>query len=165
MFWLERRAAARYGWLMRFAALLVGLAFFALAAAAAEPTWHLSMQLYSLHEHTTQDDLTNNTPGIGIMRRTETNWMAGAGIFRNSIGRTAGYGYVGKQWPLGRVLAGAIAGVTHHYRFNNGGIVPLGAAVVTVPLNDRWSIDLVGIPPIRDFTYATLNFSVSWRFR
>lgn len=39
------------------------------AATAAEPTWHLSLQLYSLPEHTTQADLTNNTPGLGPMRR------------------------------------------------------------------------------------------------
>ncbi|MBA4136781.1 MAG: hypothetical protein C0518_05640 [Opitutus sp.] len=159
-----RSAPARYGWRMRFAALLAGLAF-PLAAAATEPTWHLTMQLHSFHEHTTRDNLTNHTPGLGVMRRTETHWLAGAGIFRNSIGRTAGYGYVGKQWPLGRVLAGGIAGVTHHYKFNNGGIVPLGAAVVTVPLNERWSVELIGIPRVRDFTYNTLNISVSWRFR
>lgn len=149
---------------MRFVALAAAL-LLPLACSATQPTWHLTLQLYSLHEHTAQDDLTNETPGIGLMRRTETHWLAGAGIFRNSIGRTAGYGYVGKQWPLGRVLAGGIAGVTHHYYFNDGGLVPLAAAVVTVPLNDRWSIDLIGIPRVRDYTYATVNFSVSWRFR
>lgn len=149
---------------MRFVALAAAL-LLPLAASASEPTWHLTLQLYSLHEQNSQDDLTNNTPGIGLMRRTESHWLAGAGIFRNSIGRTAGYGYVGKQWPLGRVLAGGIAGVTHRYHFNDGGIVPLAAAVVTVPLNDRWSIDLIGIPRVRDYTYATVNLSVSWRFR
>lgn len=136
-----------------------------LAAHAADATWHITAQLYSLHEHTTLDDLTNDTPGLGIMRRSPENYMLGAGIFRNSIGRTAGYAYVGKQWRLRRVLAGGIAGVTHRYHFNNGGIVPLGAAVVTVPLTDSLAIDLIGIPRIANYTYATLNFSVSWRFR
>lgn len=156
--------AARYGWPMRFVALAAAL-LLPLAVSATEPTWHLTLQLYSLHENTSQDDLTNETPGIGVMRRTESHWLAGAGVFRNSIRRTAGYGYVGKQWPLGRVLAGGIAGVTHNYYVNDGGIVPLAAAVVTVPLNDRWSIDLIGIPRVRDYTYATVNLSVSWRFR
>ncbi|MDI1248504.1 MAG: hypothetical protein PSV13_06435, partial [Lacunisphaera sp.] len=72
---------------MRFALLA---ALLATAAAAAEPTWHLSLQLYSLHEHTTQENLTNNTPGLGVLRVTENHWLAGAGIFRNSIARTAG---------------------------------------------------------------------------
>lgn len=134
-------------------------------ASAAEPSWHLSLQLYSLHEHTTQDDLTNHTPGLGLIRRTEDHWLAGGGIFRNSLGRTAGYGYLGKQWPVGAVLVGGIAGVTHRYNFNNGGIVPLGAAIVSVPLAERWSLDLAGIPRLKNYTYATLHASVSWRFR
>lgn len=133
--------------------------------AAAEPTWHLSLQVYSLHEHTRQDDLTNNTPGVGLVRRTPEHWLAGAGVFRNSLGRTAGYGFVGKQWPAGRVLLGGIGGVTHRYNFNGGGIVPLGAALATVPLNDRWSLEFIGIPRLKNYTYATLHVSASWRFR
>lgn len=147
---------------MRLLLLFCGLC---IALGAAEPTWHLTAQVYSVHEHTTHDDLTNDTPGLGVMRRSPTNYLLGAGIFRNSIGRTAGYAYGGKQWRLGRVLAGGIAGVTHRYRFNNGGVVPLGAAVVTVPLTESIAIDLVGIPRIANYTYATLNFSLSWRFR
>ena len=134
-------------------------------SGAAEPTWHLSLQLYSLHEHTTQNDLTNNTPGLGVMRVTENNWIAGAGIFRNSLARTAGYAYVGKEWPVGRVLVGGIAGVTHHYNFNDGGLVPLGGLLVTVPLADRWALDMIGIPRISGFTYNTLHFAVRWQFK
>lgn len=134
-------------------------------ALAVEPTWHLSLQLCSLHEHTTEADLTNNTPGIGVMRVTDDNWLAGAGIFRNSLGRGAGYAYIGKEWPLGRVLVGGIAGVTHHYNFNDGGLVPLGAALVTVPLNDRWALDFLGIPRLNGYTYNTLHVALRWRFR
>lgn len=134
-------------------------------SAAAEPTWHLTAQLYSLHEHTSQADLTNHTPGLGVLRRSPENFMLGAGVFRNSLGRTAGYAYLGKQWPIARVLVGGVAGVTHHYNFNRGGPVPLAAAVVTVPLSDSLALDLVGIPAISRYTYATLNFSLSWRFR
>lgn len=150
---------------MRAMRLLILFGCFGLAAHAADATWHLTAQVYSLHEHTTQADLTNDTPGLGIMRRSPENHLFGAGIFRNSIGRTAGYAYVGKQWRFRRVLAGGIAGVTHRYNFNNGGPVPLGAAVVTVPLTDSLALDLVGIPRIANYTYTTLNFSISWRFR
>jgi len=136
-----------------------------LTARAAEPTWHLSLQLGSLHEHTTETDLTNNTPGLGLMRVTENHWIAGAGIFRNSLARTAGYAYVGKEWPVGKVLVGGIAGVTHHYNFNNGGLVPLGGVLVTVPLADRWALDLIGIPRIGGYTYNTLHFAVRWQFK
>ena len=149
---------------MRKLTLLAGLVMFALNAGAAEPTWHLSLQLYSLHEHTAAIDLTNNTPGAGIMYRTD-DWFASVGVFRNSLARTAGYAYVGKQWPVGGVQLGGIAGLTHHYNFNHGGLVPLAAAVVSVPLAKRWALDLVGIPRISGYTYATLNFSVRWQFR
>lgn len=88
---------------MGFALLAVLLAT---AAASTEPTWHLPLQLYSLHEHTTETELANNTLGLGAMCVTEDNWLAGAGIFRNSVARIAGYAYIGKQWPVGRVLVG-----------------------------------------------------------
>jgi hypothetical protein len=102
--------------------------------------------------------------------RRQDNWLAGAGVFRNSIGRWAGYGYGGYQWPVvqlaaGPLRVGGIGGVTHHYYFNNGGPVPLAAAVITVPVTPTVAIDLVGIPRIKNATYATLNLSVSWRFR
>jgi len=147
---------------MRFLLLILCLVA---AATAAEPTWHLSLQLGSLHEHTTETDLTNNTPGLGLMRVTENNWIAGAGIFRNSLARTAGYAYLGKEWPVGKVLVGGIVGVTHHYNFNDGGLVPLGGVLVTVPLADRWALDLIGIPRISGYTYNTLHFAVRWQFK
>jgi hypothetical protein len=131
---------------------------------ASDPTWHLSVQTYSLHEHTSEIELHNTTPGLGLLRRQD-GWLAGAGVFRNSVGRWAGYGYGGYQWPVGPVLVGAIAGATHHYNFNNGGIVPLGAAVVTVPVSKAVALDFVAIPRVTNYTYATLNASVSWRFK
>jgi len=148
--------------------LLLLFAFVA-PVRAADPTWHLNVQAYSFHEHTTQDYLWNTTPGVGPIRRQD-NWLLGAGIFRNSIGRWAGYGYGGWQYPVfqfanGPLRVGGIAGVTHHYHFNDGGIVPLAAAVVTVPITKSIALDLVGIPRIKNATYATLNLSVSWRFR
>jgi hypothetical protein len=139
------------------------------SAHAADPTWHLNVQTYSFHEHTTETYLHNTTPGLGLIRRQE-EWLQGAGIFRNSVGRWAGYGYIGWQASVGKlpggpVRVGGIAGATHHYEFNEGGIVPLGAAVVTVPLTEMVAIDLVAIPRIKNATYATLNLSLSWRFK
>jgi hypothetical protein len=69
------------------------------------------------------------------------------------------------QLAAGPLRAGGIAGVTHHYFFNDGGIVPLAAAVVTVPIGKSLALDLVGIPRIKNATYATLNLSLSWRFK
>ena len=118
----------------------------ATVAAAAEPTWHLSLQLYSLHEHTTQTDLTNNTPGIGIMRVTEDNWLAGAGVFRNSLARTAGYAYVGKEWAVNR---------PGRHRQQLDAALPISTTAALcrsrprwspAPLADRWALDLIGIP-------------------
>jgi hypothetical protein len=131
---------------------------------AAAPTWHLEAQVYSFHEHTSEVDLHNTTPGLGVMRRHD-DWLQGVGVFRNSVGRWAGYGYVGWQKRIGPVRVGGIAGLTHHYNFNHGNIVPLGAAVVTVPVTPSLAIDLVGIPHLRNATYSTLNVSLAWRFR
>ncbi len=128
------------------------------------PAWYVAVQAYSFHEHTTQEDLRNDTPGIGMLRR-DGNWLLGAGAFRNSIGNWAGYGYGGYQWPLGAIRVGGIAGATHRYNYNNGGIVPMAAAVVSVPLSDKWEIELIGIPRVKDYTYTTLNVSIAYRFR
>lgn len=152
-----------------FRCLLLCALWGAVTAARADDqpqaSWHAVLHLHSLHESTTRADLTDHTPGVGVMRRTPEHWLAGAGIFRNSLGRTAGYGYVGRQWPLGPVLAGGIGGATHRYDYNDGGIVPLGAIVVTVPVDKNWAVHLLGIPRIRDFTYATLHLTVSRRVR
>ena len=149
---------------MRPILILLAVAAAAFSAHAADPTWHLSAQIYSFHENTSQDDLHNTTPGLGLIRRQD-DWLAGAGVFRNSIGRWAGYGYVGWQYPFKRVRIGGIAGITHRYLWNDGGIVPLAAAVVTVPVTKTLALDFVGIPHIRNATYATLNVSLSWQFK
>src|SRR5258708_19137348 len=96
---------------------------------------------------------------------TDDHWLAGAGIFRNRLARPAGYAYLGKEWAVGKVLVGGIAGMTHHYNFNNGGLVPLGGLLVTVPLTDGWDLDMIGIPRIGGYTYTTLHFALRWRFR
>jgi hypothetical protein len=152
--------------------LILGLAMATTCLAAADQppaasaaTWHLVAQVYSLHEHTTRAELTNSTPGLAVMRRTPEHWLAGGGVFRNSLGRTAGYAFVGKQWELGPVYVGGIGGVTHRYNYNNGGPVPLAALSITVPVHRDWAVELLGIPRIRDYTYTTLHFAVSWRFR
>ena len=53
--------------------------------------------------------------------------------------------------------------MTHHYYFNNGNIVPLVAAVMTIPATRAFAIDLVGIPRVGEAVYTALNFSLSWR--
>jgi hypothetical protein len=132
-------------------------------AATASPTWHLVVHAHSLHADTDDPDITDHTPGVGLMRRTENHWLVGGGVFRNSIGRTAGYFIGGKQWELGPVRAGAIGGITHNYRGNRGGLVPMAAGLVTVPLGERLALEFIAIPRVRDYTYATLNLSLSWR--
>lgn len=102
--------------------------------------------------------------------RRENDGLTGAGVFRNSLGRWAGYGYGGRQsslvqTPAGPIRLGGIAGATHHYFWNNGGIVPLAAMVLTIPLTKNFAVELLGIPRIRGATYATLHVSLSWRLR
>jgi hypothetical protein len=133
------------------------------AAPAADRTWHLVLHVHSLHESTSDPDITDRTPGLGVMRRTSEHWLLGAGVFRNSIGRTSGYLVGGKQWELGPVRAGGLAGLTHNYRGNDGGLVPLAAGLVTVPIGDRLALEFIAIPRVRDYSYATLNLSLSRR--
>ena len=144
--------------------LVLCLLLTASRAVASEPAWYLAVQTYSFHEYTSDEKLQNTTPGIGLIRR-QGDWLAGGGIFRNSIGRWAGYAYGGWQRPVGPVRVGGIAGVTHHYHANDGGPVPLAAALVSLPITPNVMIELVGIPRVKNFTYTTLNVSVAWRFK
>ena len=150
--------------LLRSLPLFFALIGLLVPARADEAAWYLAVQTYSFHEHTSDQYLYNTTPGIGVLRRQD-NWLLGAGVFRNSIGNWAGYGYGGYQWPLGPVRVGGVAGVTHRYNWNNGGIVPMAGAVVSVPLGKRFEIELIGIPRVSDYTYNTLNVTFSWRFK
>lgn len=138
-------------------------------APIVAPTWHVSLQTYSFHPQSEDADLHNTTPGLGLIRR-RGEWFQGVGIFRNSVGRWAAYGYLGWQraffaTPAGPLRLGAIAGLTHHYRYNDGGIVPMAAAVLTVPLTPTVAVDLIGIPRAGDAVYSAINISLSWRFK
>lgn len=157
------RSAWRLLTVFAIAAVVVGHAQSTLDAHAPV-RWYLDVQTYSFHEHTSDTYLHNTTPGLGLLRR-QNDWLLGGGVFRNSLGRWAGYAYGGWQWPVGPVLLGGIAGVTHHYNANHGGPVPLAAGVVTIPLGERWGLDLIAIPRVANYTYATLNVSISWRFK
>jgi hypothetical protein len=143
------------------AALLGGLLWG--GGAIAAPTWHVVAHLHSIHESTPDPAITDRTPGLGFMGRTPEHWLLGAGVFRNSLGRTAGYAVGGKQWELGPVRAGALAGLTHNYRGNDGGVVPLAAGLVTVPLGERLAAEFILIPRVRDYSYATFHVAASWR--
>ncbi len=160
--------------LLNFATVLLGAPMIRAEPSATEPSpshwsWYAAAQVYSFHEHTTDVYLHNTTPGLGLMARYD-DWLAGAGIFRNSLGRWAGLGYAGWQLPLGHfrsgpVRAGGIVGVSHHYKWHNGGPVPLAAGVLTIPLSQTVGVQLVGIPRVSRGTSATLNTSLTIRFR
>ncbi len=68
------------------------------------------------------------------------------------------------QCPL-RCTAAESRARTDHYNANHGGTVPVATAVVTIPLSERWAVDPIAIPRAANDTYATLNLSLSWRFR
>ena len=129
----------------------------------AAPTWHAVAHLHSIHEGTSDPAITDHTPGLGVMRRTTEHWLLGAGVFRNSIGRTSGYVVGGKQWEFGPVRIGGLGGLTHNYRGNDGGLVPMAAGLVTVPLGERLAAEFILIPRVRDYSYATFHMAASWR--
>jgi hypothetical protein len=142
---------------------LVVISLLSSGAAVAAPTWQVVAHLHSFHESTSDPDITDHTPGLGLMRRTPEHWLLGAGVFRNSLGRASGYAVGGKQWELGPVRAGALAGLTHNYRGNGGGVVPLATGLVTVPLGERLAAEFILIPRVRNYSYATFHIAASWR--
>jgi hypothetical protein len=94
-------------------------------------------------------------PGIGVLCR-ESDYLGGAGVFSNSVGRTSAYAIMGAQpWRVGGVRVGAFAGFATGYR---KGVVPVAAGYVTFGNG----VSLTLVPRIKNVTPATVGFSLEF---
>jgi hypothetical protein len=95
----------------------------------------------------------SETPGVGALCRRET-FLAGAGVYRNSVHRDTGYVAAGWQpWELGAMRIGGIAGIATGYRDYP---VPVAAVFLSV-----WHVHLTLLPKVPGATPATLGVSLT----
>ena len=100
-------------------------------------------------------------PGIGVLCR-KNDLLLGAGRYFNSVGRPSNYLITGYQpWHIGSVRFGAVAGVDDGYPFRDGHVIPLAAAVMSIPLS--WGDAHVLILPTVGKT-SPLTFQLSFTF-
>jgi hypothetical protein len=96
-------------------------------------------------------------PGLGALCR-KGDFLAGAGAYRNSLGKSTAY-IAGGWQPLtyGSVRAGVIVGLATGYRPHP---VPMAAAFVSV-----WHVHFTLIPKVEGKTPATagISFTVPWQ--
>lgn len=98
------------------------------------------------------------TPGLGVLCR-KADWLAGAGVYRNSIGTTSKYVMGGYQ-PLriGPVAVGAFVGAVDGYRRNHGGFNPMGGLALS------WGhVHVIAWPQVKDYSPAGLAVSFTFR--
>jgi hypothetical protein len=103
-----------------------------------------------------------DTPGIGVLCR-QADWLAGAGVFSNSIGQASKYAVAGWQpWRIGPVRVGAYAGVIDGYRYKNSDAFPFAAGLLSLPIGHA-ELHLSLLPQWRDISPATVGLSITWR--
>ncbi len=102
---------------------------------------------------------TTANPGIGLLAR-ERDYLAGAGVWRNSLRETVPYGFVGWQpFAQGNMLLGGILGATS-YRDK---AQPIGGLLGTYKTGDSaWH--LLATPKVKNKSPATLMLSYSKDF-
>lgn len=102
------------------------------------------------------------TPGLGVLCR-ENDFMLGAGVFQNSIGKLSKYASVSWQ-PVhaGPVKIGAFGGVIDDYLYKNGGAFLFGGAIASAPTS--WGeLHFTFVPQVPGVSVAALGISMSFK--
>lgn len=99
--------------------------------------WHLQASVYTAHAHHDADH-NNNNDLLGLERDWDSNWLAGAAVFRNSFRQHSSYFYGGKRFDSESypVYAKLTGGLLHGYHGKHQDKVPLnhyGVAPVILP--------------------------------
>ena len=105
-----------------------------------------------------------DTPGIGALCR-QADWLAGAGVMRNSVGATSFYAAAGWQ-PLriGPVRIGVYGGVINGDPYRDGAPFPFVAGLISLPTGPaEWHLSL--LPAVPNISPATAGLSVTWSFK
>ena len=96
------------------------------------------------------------TPGLGVLCRKK-DYLAGAGVYHNSIRKTSAYAIIGWQpWEVAGVKFGVVVGVaTGYYQ----PIMPMAAGAISYR-----GVNLLLIPRVQGVTPATLALSFDLHF-
>ena len=103
-------------------------------------------------------------PGIAVLcSLPELNNLIGSiGTYQNSIGKRSNY-IVGGQYlgHVGTIKYGYIVGFVDGYPIRDGAPIPMGAAIVSIPMQEG-QLHLTIIPPVPHYTPMLVQFSVSF---
>lgn len=159
-------------------------AAFLLLAMLVFPTYANSGWLINvggLSWHATSHPRNEVNPGVGIERRFNSEWAAGAGYYRNSWWRDSYYANVTyTPWSLGPVHFGAMGGLVSGYQFKSdapsklcmrdgdssctkGGLTP-AAALVAEWRHKYGAVQFQAVPPIPGSTkgIAAVTFKIAF---
>lgn len=92
------------------------------AESVADEAWHLVVHTRSWHASEPEGvDWVEANWGLGIRRQTSARWSWQAGVFRNSLGKPAGYALLdGTPWNVGPMsLGGSVGWVAGGYEVHH----------------------------------------------
>lgn len=102
----------------------------------------------------------NDVPGAGVLCIKEGHILA-AGTYVNSVYKRSNYAVVGHYITTHFAVIG---GVVDGYKVD-GGITPLLAGVVSIPVTKSIAAHVLLIPPVPNLTPATAQLSISWSLK
>lgn len=122
------------------------------ADTAKQPAY---INLGGISHHFSGQKFTENNYGLGI-EVPVGGLLAGAGVYKNSVGRTSRYIVAEKcMVAIGPACLGAMAGFVDGYYLNDGDFIPMVAPTVTVDAG-RIGLRFVFVPEVEKRVSAVL---------
>lgn len=130
----------------------------------AKRLW-LNAGFYSAHFDTNKG-LRNANPGLGFEYRLNEDWSATAGGFTNSDSVHSSYvGAYYQPWRLAGAKIGVVGGAFNGYpKAFNGGWFPAVLPVASWE-GDRFGLNVMLVPPLKDRLYGAVSFQLKYRFQ
>lgn len=137
------------------AGLVTALLVMAMPAVAAEASPSAYINLGGPSHHFSDREFVEDNFGLGI-EVPVGGLLVGAGVYKNSLGRTSRYLVAEKcMISAGPLCLGALAGLVDGYYLNNGNAIPMVAPTVTVDAG-RFGLRFVFIPEVEKRVSAVL---------
>ena len=130
----------------------------------AKRLW-LNAGFYSAH-FDADKGLRNANPGLGFEYHINEDWSATAGRFINSDSAHSNYlGAYYQPWRLAGAKLGVVGGAFDGYpKAFNGGWFPAVLPVASWE-GERFGLNLMLVPPLKDRLYGAVSFQLKYRFQ
>lgn len=133
------------------------------AAAMADEKKPIYLNFGGVSHHFSDEKFTENNYGLGL-EVPVGGFLVGAGVYKNSIGRTSRYIVAEKcMLQTGPLCLGGLAGFVDGYELNSGGFTPMVAPTVTAEAGN-FGVRLVYVPEVEKKVAAVVSLQFRVKF-